>query len=241
MRELPGAQQSDRWLKNRLGRITGSRICDVMNYLKKGGESAARRNYRMELIAERLTNRAADHYTSPEMIRGSEMESEARSRYELAAKVMIEPVGFVLHPKYDFTGASPDGLIGDDGIYEAKCPKSETLLAWLDSETVPEEYIYQVQWELACTEREWCDFHAHDDRLPAEVANLVIRAYRDEGMIQAIENEVVKMNEEIEEFIARRGLPRTIWQDAAPEEEVDPDLVITDADYPTAWKEQPVS
>ena len=88
MRELPGAQQSDRWLKNRLGRVTASRICDVMAYLKKGGESEARKRYRRELVAERLTNRAEDHYVSPEMERGSQLEEEARERYELATGKM---------------------------------------------------------------------------------------------------------------------------------------------------------
>ena len=211
MRELPGGQQSDRWLKNRLGRITASRICDVMAYLKRGGESEARKKYRRELVAERITNRAEDNYVSPEMERGSALEEEARERYELATGKMVCPVGFVLHPKFDFAGASPDGLIDDDGCLEIKCPKTVTMLDWLDTKQIPEEYVYQIQWQLACTGRQWTHFMAYDDRLPEETRYLVIQAERDEAMIQAIENEVVKIHEEAEAMIQKLGLPPTRW------------------------------
>lgn len=221
MRELPGAQQSDRWLKNRLGRVTASRICDVMAYLKKGGESEARKRYRRELVAERLTNRAEDHYVSPEMERGSQLEEEARERYELALGKMVCPVGFVLHPRFDFAGASPDGLVDDDGVLEIKCPKTETMLAWLESGEVPEEYVYQVQWQLACTERQWAHFLAYDDRLPESARYLVIRIERDEGMIQAIENEVQKIHDEAEAVIRKLGLPPTQWVIPSEEEGYD--------------------
>ncbi len=218
MRELYGAQQSDAWIKNRVGRITASRICDVMSYTSRksksgesGSESAKRRGYKLELVAERLSGRSADHYVSPYMQHGSDTEEEARSFYELAVKTLVEPVGFVLHPTLDFAGASPDGLVGDDGILEIKCPKTETLLQWMDSKEIPDEYIFQMQWELACTERQWCDFYGYDPRLPEGMRHVYERVPRNEALIEQIEAEVVKFDGEIEQFIQARGLPPTVW------------------------------
>lgn len=211
MRELPGSQQSDQWIMNRVGRITASRICDVMSYLKRGGESAARRNYKLEIVAERLTGRSADHYVSPYMEHGTETEDEARSFYELATQTMVEPVGFVLHPTLDFVGASPDGLVGDDGILEIKCPKTETLLQWMDSKEIPDDYLFQMQWELACTGRQWCDFYGYDPRLPVGMRHVYERVPRNDALIEQIEAEVVRFHEEVEAFIKARGLPPTQW------------------------------
>jgi len=226
MREIRGAQGSDQWLRARIGRITASRISDVMATLKRGGESAARRNYKMELTAERLTRRAADHYVSYEMQRGSEKESDAKMLYEMATGTMLEPVGFVLHPELDFTGASPDALIGEAGVLEVKCPKTETFLEWLDTRQVPEDYICQMQWEMACTGRQFAHFFAFDDRLPAGHQHIVIEVPRNEEMIQRITGEVVRLNTEIEEFIARNGYPPTQWtvelaEDSPEEDEGD--------------------
>ena len=140
MRELPGAPQSDRWLRNRVGRITGSRMGDVMHTLKsaskngkKGDPGGRYISYRRELITERITGRAADHYVTPWMERGNELEEEAQSRYEIATGIMLLPVGFTLHPEFDFTGASPDKLTDNGGIYEGKAPKIETLIEWREA------------------------------------------------------------------------------------------------------------
>lgn len=212
MRELRGAQQSDAWLAARRGRITASRCADMMATLKRGGEAAARRNYRMELVAERLTGRCADHYVSMEMEHGSAKEAEAISRYEMATGEMVTPVGFVLHPRFDFAGASPDGLVGPDGLVEAKCPKTETILGWMESGKVPEEYLLQIQMELACTGRRWAHFLAFDDRLPSGAQDLVIEVRRDEATIALIESEAERFNAEIEAFIAKLGMPATVWR-----------------------------
>lgn len=218
MRELPGPQQSDQWIKNRVGRITASRICDVMSYLsrpsksgKAGDESAKRRGYKLELVAERLTGRSAEHYVSPYMEHGTETEDEARSFYELATKAFVEPVGFVLHPTMDFSGASPDGLVGEDGVLEIKCPKTETLLQWMDSKEIPDEYLMQMQWELACTGRKWADFYGYDPRLPIGMRHVYQTVERNDALIEQVEAEVIKFNAEVEAFIAARGLPPTQW------------------------------
>ena len=216
MRELPGAPQSDQWLRNRIGRITGSRMADVMNVLTRkskngeAGEPGAKRiSYRRELVAERILNRAADHFVTRYMEEGSEREDEARSMYELATKQMVFPVGFVLHPIFDFSGASPDGLVGEDGMLEIKSPKAETLLEWLETKEVPDEYNKQMQWEMVCGERKWCDFYGWYPGLP----HFFKKVERDEDLIAQMEFEAEKLHLEIETFLANNGFPPTEWND----------------------------
>lgn len=165
MRETYGGQQGDAWLRNRVGRITGSRIADVCSYLtrksgdkKAGDSSSVRDEYKLQLIAERLTGRAKDQYNSPAMQRGSQLEDKARECYAMVADEPVEKVGFVLHPKYDFTGASADSLVGDDGVLEIKCLLPWNHLKYVLLGQIPEEYVPQIAWEMACANRKWCDF-----------------------------------------------------------------------------------
>jgi putative phage-type endonuclease len=182
-----------------------------MDVLKSGKESAARRNYRMQLCAERLTNRMTDHYVSMEMQRGIDLESTALEMYQIATQSMVIPVGFVLHPEWDFAGASPDGLVDSDGLIEVKAPKSETLIDWRLNGIIPEEYMLQMQWQMACTGRKWCDFYGYDDRLPPPISNLIKRVERDEKKIEEISAAVLQLNSEIEAMIQQLGLPPTRW------------------------------
>jgi putative phage-type endonuclease len=211
MRIFPGAQNSDRWLAAKRGRISASRIADATATLKKGGESAARRNYRFELAAERASAIATTHYVTPEMERGLALEETARSYYSTATETLVDLVGFVLHPLQDFAGASPDGLVGDDGLLEIKCPKTETLFAWLDSGEIPGEYLLQMQWQLACTGRAWCDFYGFDDRVPG--VHFLQRMTRNEEVIASLEYAAVELNGEVEALLQKLGLPPTIWSD----------------------------
>jgi putative phage-type endonuclease len=211
MRIFPGSQNSDRWLAAKRGRISASRIADAVAVLKKGGESAARRNYRFELAAERASAIATSHYVTPEMERGLELEETARSYYSTATETLVDQVGFVLHPLQDFSGASPDGLVGDDGLLEIKCPKTETLFAWLDSGKVPDEYILQMQWQMACTERQWCDFYGFDDRVPG--VHFLQRVPRSDELIASLEYASVELNGEVEALLQKLGLPPTQWTD----------------------------
>ena len=211
MRELFGGNQSDAWFKNRMGRITASRIADVMNFTQKGGEGAKRKSYRMQLCAERLTNLMATHFVSLEMQRGIEMEATAIEMYQLATQSMVIPCGFVLHPEWDFAGASPDGLVDADGLIEVKCPKSETLIEWRLTGQAPDEYLFQMQWQMACTGRKWCDFYGFDDRLPSPISHLIARIERDEAMISQISEAVLQLNAEIEAMIEVLGMPATKW------------------------------
>ena len=216
MRELPGPPQSDQWLKNRVGRITGSRMAEVMNVLtrksKSGdvGEPGAKRiNYRRELVAERILGRAASHFVTRYMEEGAEREDEARSMYELATHQMVIPCGFVLHPIFDFSGATPDGLVGDDGLLEIKSPKAETLVEWLDTREVPDEYKKQCQWEMVCCERQWADFYGWYPGMP----HFFKRLDRDSKLIAEMEAEAEKLHLEVETFLAKNGLPPTVWND----------------------------
>lgn len=198
MRVIDCEQGSAQWLDARRGKITASRIGYVLDTLKKGGEGASRRNYRIELLAERLSGRTEDHYMSPEMLWGKELEPEARSGYEIDTGNMVERVGFVLHPSFDYAGASPDGLVGADGGLEIKCPKTTTHIKWMLAGTVPEEHQAQCLWNMLCTDRMWWDFASYDPRLPDGLKLFTVRIERDESRIAKIEQEVVQFNDELE-------------------------------------------
>lgn len=197
MRELLCDQGSAQWLQLRVGKITASRMADVMATLKKGGEGADRRNYRIELMTERITERANEHYISRDMERGTELEPDARSSYELAQQVMVDTAGFVLHPTMDYLGASPDGLVGNDGGMEIKCPRDTTHVRWLTEGTVPMEHRPQMYTNMLCCEREWWDFCSFSPFFKP----FIVRLMRDEAEIQKIEAEAEQFNREVEQGV----------------------------------------
>lgn len=198
------------WLLARVGRVTASRICDVMSYLsrgpKKGGESASRYNYKIELAAGRITGLPQEDFDSPDMRWGREQERFARAFYETKFEVMADQVGFIVHPDMPFAGASPDSLVGDDGGLEIKCPRTTTHFKWwyqyIKHGIVPEEHQEQCLFNMDCEEREWWDFMSYDPRVKRpELMGLVARMYRDEKRIKEIRAEVRKFNQEIIDLI----------------------------------------
>jgi putative phage-type endonuclease len=197
MKIHPAPQGSAAWLQARSGLITASRMKDVMDYLKKGGESAARRNYRAELISERISGRCEEHYVSPEMDHGTEFEPIARAAYEIANDTMVDTVGLVYHPIFSFSAASADGLVGEDGAIEIKAPKSTTHLRWLMDGGVPEEHQDQCLWVMACCQRKYVDFVSFDPRLPEGLRIFSVRMPRDEERIARMEEEVRKFDAEV--------------------------------------------
>jgi putative phage-type endonuclease len=199
-------QNSAKWISARTGRITASRICDLMATLKRGGEAASRRDYRAELIAERLTGKAESRHVSKEMRYGREQEPFARTAYEIRSENIVDQVGFVFHPRLDFSGASPDGLICENGGVELKCPKTTTHLAYMAAGTVPKEYEDQLLWNMACSEREWWDFVSFDPRLPEKLRLFIVRMPRDEARIGEIEREVMTLNNEIDTVCEQLGV-----------------------------------
>ena len=171
-------QRSDEWRAIRAGKVTASRISDVLAELKKGtGEAATRRNYKAEIIAEILTGMPADNFVSKEMQWGIDNEPFARAAYELAQDVTVDTVGFAVHPTIARFGASPDGLVNDIGMVEFKCPNTATHLDYILAGEVPTEYQPQMLAELCCAGREWCDFVSFDPRLPERFQLFVRRFY----------------------------------------------------------------
>jgi putative phage-type endonuclease len=168
------------------------------------GNGVTRGNYEAELIAERLTGRPADSYTSADMLHGIETEDEARANYELAKCCEVQQVGFVDHPTIAMSGASPDGLVGEDGLLELKCPKTATHLNWVLGDTpIPRKYLLQMQWQLACTKRQWCDFASYDPRLSPELQLHVERVERDAALIRSMETEVALFLAGVSEKVER--------------------------------------
>lgn len=182
-------QGSAEWLALRVGKVTASRVADVVARTKSGW-GASRTNYMAELIAERLTGTPAASYTNAAMQWGTDMEPMAKDAYEFRHNCDIGAVGFVPHPEIVMSGASPDGLIGDDGLIEIKCPNTATHIDTLMGQEVPGKYNIQMQWQMACTGRQWCDFVSFDPRLPESMRLFVKRVPRDPHEIMSLEKEV---------------------------------------------------
>jgi putative phage-type endonuclease len=182
-------QGTDEWKQLRLGKVTASRVADVIAKTKSG-YSASRANYMAQLIAERLTGTVAESYTNAAMQHGTETEPEARSAFEFYQGVTVQQVAFVPHPKIDQAGCSPDGLVGDDGLVEIKCPNTATHLETLLGQAIPSKYEAQMQFQMACTGRKHCDFVSYDPRMPEHMRLFVKRLQRDDKRISEIEEEI---------------------------------------------------
>lgn len=189
-------QRTEDWFAARLGKVTASRVADVIAKTKTG-YSASRDNYMAQLVVERLTNTQAESFTNAAMQWGTDQEPFARAAYEVAQNVMVEETGLVDHPTIPMAGASPDGLIGEDGLVEIKCPNTATHIDTLLTQTVPAKYITQMQFQMACTGRQWCDFVSFDPRMPAKAQLFVKRVMRDEAFIKEIETEIKKFLAEV--------------------------------------------
>lgn len=200
MKVIDFPQGSAEWLASRAGKVTASRVSDVMAKIKTG-EAAARADYKAQIVAEILTGKPAeDGFTNAAMQWGTETEPAARNSYEARTGVLVDQVGLVLHPSIERAAASPDGLSGD-GLLEIKCPKTATHLQYLIAGTVPAKYHAQMLWQMACTERAWCDFVSYDPRLPEELQLLVVRFERDDKRIKEMEDEVERFLSEVDAII----------------------------------------
>lgn len=189
------------WKMARLGKVTASKINDVVAKIKNGDPSALRATYMGKLIAERLTGMPATEYVSPEMQWGTEKEPEARAAYEFMTDATVELIGFVDHPRITLCGASPDGLIGDDGLIEIKCPNTSTHIDTLLDASIDAKYVKQMQWQMAVTGRKWADFVSYDPRMPAEMQLFIKRVERDDTMIRDLESEVRMFLRDMDEKI----------------------------------------
>jgi putative phage-type endonuclease len=189
-------QRTEAWHQQRLGRVTASRVADVIAKTKTGA-SASRDNYSTQLILERLTNKQAEFYSNAAMQWGTETEPMARQAYELKRGVFVDEVGFIDHPTIEMSGASPDGLVGKNGLVEIKCPESKTHMEYLLSGKAPAKYIPQMMWQMACTGREWCDFVSFDPRFPENLQILVVKVEYNPIYVLMLELEITQFLDDV--------------------------------------------
>jgi putative phage-type endonuclease len=194
-------QRTAEWFAQRCGHLTASRIADMMARTQKGW-GASRANYAAQLIAERLTGVAESGFTSAAMQHGIDTEAAARAAYGFMQDVEVIEAPFVLHPRLAWSGASPDGFVGDDGLVEIKCPNTATHITTLRGGEIPDKYIKQMQWQMACTERDWCDFVSFDPRMPVEMQLHIQRVDRDNDLIAEIESAAIGFLDEIAATVA---------------------------------------
>ena len=195
-------QGTPEWHQARLGKVTASKPSDVMALGRGGAPSATPATYRAQLVVERLTGNPTEGFTNAAMAHGTETEPQARATYILTTGRMVSEVGFIDHPSISMAGASPDGLIGSDGLIEIKCPNSATHIATLRGSEIDGKYLKQMQWQMACTGRAWCDFVSFDPRLPDELQLHIRRVQRDPAMIVEMETAVRAFLEEVNEELA---------------------------------------
>jgi putative phage-type endonuclease len=194
-------QRSEEWFNIRLGKVTASRVADIIAKTKTG-YSASRASYMGDLICERLTGKQVEFFVTSAMRWGTETEPMAASSYEARTGNLVEGVGFVPHPTINMTGASPDGLVDEDGLIEIKCPNTSTHLETVLSNVPPAKYVTQMQWQMACTGRKWCDFISFDPRLPEKMQIFIQRVERDDEVIKKLEEEVGTFLKEIDTKMA---------------------------------------
>lgn len=206
-------QRSPQWFAARLAKVTASKISDVMAKGRGGAPSSTRANYLAQLVAERLTGVPFEGYSNAAMQHGTETEPQARATYTLTTFANVEEVGFVQHPTIAAAGASPDGQVGADGLVEIKCPNTATHIATLRGAPIDQKYILQMQFQMACTGRAWCDFVSFDPRLPDEMQIHIRRVPRDPVAIVEIENAVRGFLAEVDATVA--DLQARYSQDAA--------------------------
>ena len=195
---MSAEQGSAEWFFERVGAATCSRFKDVLAKLKSGKPSEKRETYLMEVVIERLTGKPNEHFSSAAMEHGQAMEPQSRMAYEAGTGRIVEEVGFIKHPTIPMCGGSPDGLIGDDGIFESKSPWNTANHIYTLLEGMPAEHMAQVQGLLWVTGRKWCDFQSYDPRLPAPLDRYVQRIERDDKYIAALEAEVVQFLAEVD-------------------------------------------
>jgi putative phage-type endonuclease len=195
-------QGTQEWLQQRLGKLTASRIADALARTKTGW-GASRANLMAALVAERLTGVSQDSYTNGAMQWGIDTEPKAKAAYEFRNDIDIAPAEFVPHPRIAMSGASPDGYVGEEGLIEIKCPNIATHIETLLGAEIDGRYVKQMQWQMACTGRAWCDFTSFDPRLPPEMQLHVRRVHRDDKLIAEMETDAAAFLEQVAARVER--------------------------------------
>ena len=240
MKVIECRQGSSTWFENRAGKVTASDVVNVLAFLKrgdkKGGDTAARAAYKAQLVSEILTHEPSmEGYLNSFMSWGIENEPFARAAYEIRTDQSVDTVGLVLHPTIERAAASPDGLVGADGLVEIKCPKTETHIGYMIAGVVPEQYEPQMMFQMACTGRAWCDFCSFDGRLPLRHQLFIKRLPRDEARIAEIDAAVLQFLGEVDEMIAQmEKLNPPVDVPVKPKFDIESEMGVTDEDI-AAW------
>jgi putative phage-type endonuclease len=195
-------QRTEEWFAARCGKVTASRVADIIAKTKTG-YSASRENYLAQLVCERMTGKPAESYSNSAMQWGTDQEPFARAAYEANKDVLVEEMGFAVHPTIDGAGASPDGLVGLFGLVEIKCPNTATHIQTLLDQKVPEKYNVQMQWQMACTSRQWCDFVSFDPRMDEGLQLFIKRVEYDPIYVAQLEKEVINFLMDVEDKIQK--------------------------------------
>lgn len=195
-------QGTESWFADRCGCATASRIADIIA-TTKSGPSASRQNYLAQLVAERLTGTVDPSFSNAAMVWGTETEPLARAEYEILTGEMVEQVGFVRHPQIPTAGASPDGLVCDDGLVEIKCPNTATHIEYLLAGKVVSKYVPQMAWQIICTGRKWCDFVSYDPRLPDGLKLFKIRYTPEPEYLKDLEDKVCEFLKDVEQTVLK--------------------------------------
>ena len=206
-------QRTPDWFAKRLGKLTASKLADAIARTRTG-YGASRINYMTDLMIEQLTGRPTPYYCSQSMQWGTDQEAPAGSLYEQVTLEEVIQVGLIDHPTIPMTAASPDGLIGDDGLIEIKCPNSATHAQFVIDRKIPDKYIKQMMWQMECTGRQWCDFVSYDPRfhpdfdadnplvpLFSKHTLVVERVERDDKLLDELRAEVVKFLAELDDLV----------------------------------------
>jgi putative phage-type endonuclease len=189
-------QGSAEWFASRLGKVTASKVYDVMAKTKSG-YGAARKNYMMELLCQRLTGAREEGFTNAAMQRGNDLEPMARGRYEIENDLLVSETGLIDHPELEGFAASPDGVVGDDGLIEIKCPNTATHIDFMKTGKINPRHQSQMTAQMLCTGRDWCDFVSFDDRLPENLEYRVQRYELDKAFAIEMLFEVKKFLDEL--------------------------------------------
>jgi len=195
-------QRTEEWFAARCGKVTASRVADIIAKTKTG-YSASRENYLAQLVCERMTGKPTESFTNAAMLHGTETEPFARAAYEADKDILVQEVGFVVHPTIAGAGASPDGLVGDYGLVEIKCPNTATHIQTLLDQKVPDKYNIQMQWQMACTGRQWCDFASFDPRMEEGLQLFIKRVEYHPLYVAELEKEVINFLMDVEDKIRK--------------------------------------
>lgn len=189
-------QGTEEWHQLRLGKVTASRVADILAKTKSGA-SASRGNYLIELALQRVTKTIEESYSNSAMEWGVATEPQARVAYEVSTGNFVDQIAFVNHHTIEGFGCSPDGLVGE-GLIEIKCPNSATHWSYIKANEPPQKYIIQMQAQMSVTGAKWCDFVSFDPRMPERSQLLIVRVNRDDEFIAEMENDIKQFLSEVE-------------------------------------------